>query len=180
MRKGDNGLRRGNSPQAKGRCRVSQSGQRLGDKSTTSTKQSPTTPKPSGCGRARPDWRASLAWLLATGPSEKHRNGSQALEHAKRACELSKFKHFRMLDVLAAAYAQDGQFHLAVETEKQAIALIPGGSNGKDRGEFEERLRLYEIKRPYRVNRSDPGVRGNDSNLKDRSPPRRTWRRQGG
>ena len=39
-----------------------------------------------------------LAWLQATCPEAKARDGKQAVEHATRACELSAWKEAAFLD----------------------------------------------------------------------------------
>ena len=47
-----------------------------------------------------------LAWLLATAPDARFRDGPRAVEHATRACELSGWRDAAALDTLAAAYAE--------------------------------------------------------------------------
>jgi len=44
----------------------------------------------------------NLAWLLAVCPDADVRNGAKAVEYAKRACMLSKWKLPIILDTLAA------------------------------------------------------------------------------
>jgi len=88
----------------------------------------------------------NLAWLLATCPEESRRNGSKAIEHATKACELTKFKNSGYLDTLAAAYAEAGQFEEAVRRVTEALALA-SKSNKK---RVEERLTLYKAGKPYR------------------------------
>ena len=65
----------------------------------------------------------SLAWLLATGPQERFRDGKRAIDHATRACELTKWKRSAYLDTLAAAYAEAGKFDKAVEFQQKAVEL---------------------------------------------------------
>src|SRR5262249_15014503 len=47
----------------------------------------------------------SYAWLLATCPDAKIRDGAKAVELAKKACDLTKSKVADHIDTLAAAYA---------------------------------------------------------------------------
>src|SRR5262249_6719446 len=47
-----------------------------------------------------------LAWLWATCPLERFRDGKRALEYATRACELTSYRNPASLDTLAAALAE--------------------------------------------------------------------------
>jgi protein O-mannosyl-transferase len=74
-----------------------------------------------------------LAWIFATFPDDTIRNGTKAISLAERALHLSGEKDPRIYRLLAAAYAENGQFdeaiqtaqrgsHLAIEQENQALA----------------------------------------------------------
>ena len=57
-----------------------------------------------------------LAWVLATSPDDSVRNGPKAVEMANRAVQLSPDRQEPLfLDALAAAYAETGQFPIAVQ-----------------------------------------------------------------
>jgi tetratricopeptide (TPR) repeat protein len=88
----------------------------------------------------------NLGWLLATCPKDEIRNGKKAIEYATKACELTKWKNAGWLDTLAAAYAEDGQFELAVKWQTKALAFPDFANNEGGR----DRLKLYEMKKPYR------------------------------
>ena len=47
----------------------------------------------------------------------------RAIDHATRACELTKWKCSAYLDTLAAAYAEAGNFDEAVEFQQKAVEL---------------------------------------------------------
>jgi tetratricopeptide (TPR) repeat protein len=66
-----------------------------------------------------------LAWLLATWPDAKVRNGPEALILARRACELGQYKRARHIVTLAAAQAEAGHFEQAIQTAERALALVP-------------------------------------------------------
>ena len=65
----------------------------------------------------------NLAWILATCPDAKVRNGARAAPWAERACDLAHDKNPVYLTTLAAAYAEAGRFDDAVNTTQKAIAL---------------------------------------------------------
>jgi tetratricopeptide (TPR) repeat protein len=86
------------------------------------------------------------AWLLATCPEEKIRDGKAAIAAAQKAGELREWKAITDIKSLAAAYAETGDFDKAVEWQKKAIDLAEGeGKSGE-----EELLKLYQAKAPFR------------------------------
>src|SRR5262249_7362738 len=100
--------------------------------------------------RLRPDdpgFCNQLAWLLATCPDDAVRDGPQALGLATRACERSGWQDPVLIDTLAAACAECGQFEQAVERMKQVLARGPR----EHRDEFQRRLRLFQARKPYRM-----------------------------
>lgn len=97
----------------------------------------------------------SLGWLLATCSDAEIRNGNEAVQEATKSCDLTGWKHPGTLDTLAAAYAEIGKFDKAVNYEQQAVDhASPAAFDRKDL--FEERLHLYEQKKPYRSPPVDP------------------------
>ncbi|QVL30990.1 tetratricopeptide repeat protein [Telmatocola sphagniphila] len=91
------------------------------------------------------------AWLLATCPEPKYRDGKKAVELAQKACELSHFKDLNLVDTLAAAFAEVGKFEEAVKWQEKAIRN-PFASD-TEISEAKERLELYKMKKPYRDER---------------------------
>lgn len=61
-----------------------------------------------------------LAWIRATNPDAALRNGRQAVNLARHACETLP-SSVRYLDTLAAAYAEAGDAKRAADTENAAI-----------------------------------------------------------
>jgi tetratricopeptide (TPR) repeat protein len=88
----------------------------------------------------------NLAWLRATCPSEEMRNGKEAVELATKACELTNWKKSGMIDTLAAAFAEAGDFEKAVKYEKQAIEM--SGATASTLKERQRCLSLYEQHKP--------------------------------
>jgi tetratricopeptide (TPR) repeat protein len=91
--------------------------------------------------------KSTRAWLLATCPNPAFRNGKQAIEDAKAACNITTWSEWDYIDTLAAAYAETGDFDSAIKFEKRAIAKIKEPDNLKG---AQERLALYEQHKPFR------------------------------
>lgn len=91
----------------------------------------------------------TLTRVLATAPEENVRNGKRALELATRAAELTRGQHPLVMDTLAAAYAEAGQFSAAVETQRRAIELAEGGEPALLEA-MRRRLAQYQSSQPLR------------------------------
>ena len=62
-----------------------------------------------------------LAWLLATYPDSKSRDGTEAVYLAEHACDLTERRIPALLDTLAAAYAEAGDFPRAISAAEEAL-----------------------------------------------------------
>jgi len=91
----------------------------------------------------------ALAWMMSTSPDQKFHNGKDALTHANKACDLSSWRDGEVIDTLAAAFAELGNFPQAVIWEQRAITLIKSNDSEQQR-DAEKRLELYKAKQPYR------------------------------
>ena len=87
-----------------------------------------------------------IARLRATCSNERYRDGKKAVEYATQACERSAWNDPNSVSVLAAAYAEDGDFTKAVKWQEEAVALSPENEKTKR----SERLQLYRAKMPFR------------------------------
>lgn len=90
----------------------------------------------------------SLAWLFATCSDEKYRNGLKAIEYAKKAIDLDP--ESQMFDTLAAAYAEAGDFDMAVKNQEKAIELLKEEGRSDNLDGFEKRLESYKRDIPWR------------------------------
>lgn len=93
-----------------------------------------------------------LAWIHATCPDEKIRDGVKAVELAKRACEGSNWKNSAFIDTLAAAYAEAGDWQNAVSNQELSIKLA---ATEPEKVGSRKRLSLYQEKMPYRMTRRE-------------------------
>lgn len=101
--------------------------------------------------RLAPDSRSlnALAWILATAPDPKLRDGKRAVECATRLCELSRYQSPRALDVLAASYAEAERFPEAVRAAARAAEYAAKQGNPRFAAEIQTRLALYRQNKPF-------------------------------
>lgn len=91
--------------------------------------------------------QSRLAWIHATSPVDSLRDGEKAVALASTAAKAVGYKSSRVLDILAAAYAEQGEFEEAAKTAQKAIQLAERESFAF---EIEKRLELYLKRMPYR------------------------------
>src|SRR5262249_55462280 len=91
--------------------------------------------------------RNYLACLLATCPYDRHRDGGLAVEHATKACELTDWRDLQLIDTLAAAFAEAGDFDKAVKYQVKALGL---SKDEKEKASLRGHLDLYKANRPVR------------------------------
>ena len=102
--------------------------------------------------KADPNLPEPIEWLvsqLACNEDANIRNGREALRHALHLNELSGFNRPGHLDVLAAAYAEVGDFPKAIETAQKAVYLSPQQGHPEWALQIQERLRAYQAGRPW-------------------------------
>ena len=92
---------------------------------------------------------SNLAWVLATSPEAKHRNGVRAVRLAEWACKATTYKSPPLLATLSAAYAEAGQFEQAISSTLKAIGIVQKNPNASTTT-LESRLELYKAGKPYR------------------------------
>jgi tetratricopeptide (TPR) repeat protein len=94
--------------------------------------------------------KSNLAWVFATYPEESVRNGTQAVQLAAQALQLSGGKNAIILRTLAAAYAESGRFAEAVDTAERGLELAIGQGNAGLAAELQRNIALYRMDSPLR------------------------------
>jgi tetratricopeptide (TPR) repeat protein len=94
---------------------------------------------------------SNLAWLLATSSDPSLRNGAEAVRLAERADSASSRSemHATVLRILAAAYAEAGQFVEAKKTAQQALEAANVQGNTSLADALQGELALYDLGLPY-------------------------------
>jgi tetratricopeptide (TPR) repeat protein len=90
----------------------------------------------------------SVAWLKATCPDARCRDGKAAVKSATKACELTRWSNAYNVGTLGAAYAEAGDFGQAIKWQQKAIDLNSNDAEFVKGGKV--RLELYRQKKPYR------------------------------
>ena len=122
----------------------------------------------------------AVAWLAATSPDEKLRDGKYAVACATKSVKAVKniegefliplrdYTLITYLDILAAAHAEMGEFKEAVRAQNDALKIVSGFDREslgiaaevagkkpadlkKEFGAMKERLALYRDMIPYRA-----------------------------
>jgi tetratricopeptide (TPR) repeat protein len=104
-------------------------------------------PRTTGLARALID----RAWIRSVCPDPSFRNGKQAIKDATAACKIMSWNDEDMIDTLAAAYAEAGDFDSAVRYEEQALAIK--GITAQDLKSLRNHLALFKQHRPLRLSR---------------------------
>ena len=84
-----------------------------------------------------------LATIQAASEDRKFRNGAEAVKLAVRACVLTRYRSPQTLDILAAAYAENGQFPEAIRTGREALELARGAKHEELARQIAARLQFY-------------------------------------
>ena len=104
----------------------------------------------------KPDYAlavSSLAWLLATCPDASVRDGRRAVTLARRLSETTGHKDPVVLNALAAACAETGNYEEAVRSQEKAVLLAPD----RMKNVFRRYLELYKAGKPYHMPTPQPG-----------------------
>jgi tetratricopeptide (TPR) repeat protein len=90
------------------------------------------------------------AWLLATSPEAFIRNGPKALTLARQLDRISRGNNPALLDTLAAACAESGQFPEAVDAAQRALELARAQNNTNLADSLRQQIKLFQSGSPFR------------------------------
>jgi hypothetical protein len=102
-----------------------------------------------------------VAWALATSSDNEMRDGVRAVALATKACELTRYKVPKMIDTLAAAYAETGDFDSAIKWSEKALAMLDEANEKRWRPGFSRALENYRAKMPMRQHADRDGLTSN-------------------
>lgn len=101
---------------------------------------------------------SGAAWLLATAPDANTRNGAEAVTLAESANELASGENPEVLDTLAAAYAEYGDFVKARAFANRALDLAVAQKDKAMTAAIRGRIQLYTNSKPFRDNQPSETV----------------------
>jgi len=91
-----------------------------------------------------------LAWMLATASESDLRDGNRALKLAQMALDQSGGKDPSILDTLAAAYAETGEFVKALECARHGLIFAESSGDKNLEVRLKKEIVLYESGKPLR------------------------------
>jgi tetratricopeptide (TPR) repeat protein len=97
-----------------------------------------------------PEAQRNMAWVLATWPEARIRDGAKAVELAERANQLTESRNPIIGATLAAAYAETGRFPDAIRTAEAALQLAADSGNVALTELIRAQIELYRSGLPYR------------------------------
>ena len=83
-----------------------------------------------------------LAWMLATCPDPRYRDGERAVALAEKVVQ--RFPEANFMDTMAAAYAEAGNMEAAVRVQQKAVEHLKKEAVLGDKTSFENRLNAYD------------------------------------
>ena len=95
----------------------------------------------------------NLAWILATNPDAKFRDGARAVKAAELACEATNYADYRLFDTLAVSWAEAGDFAKAIESAQRGIEMAKAKGDKATIKLLGERIQLFQSGKPFRESR---------------------------
>lgn len=89
----------------------------------------------------------NLAWVLSTANPPTLRNGTEAIEFARRAVDLTGGKDPAVRNTLAVAYAAAGRFEEAMTEAQKALPLAAAHSDSALVGTIQNEIKFFQLHR---------------------------------
>jgi tetratricopeptide (TPR) repeat protein len=96
----------------------------------------------------------ATAWVLATAPDATVRDGRQAVQFARRACDLTEWKSPYAIQTLAVAHAEANEYPEAIRWIEEALKFPDFARDSGDAARG--RLALFRANQPYRHGPAQP------------------------
>ncbi len=93
----------------------------------------------------------NLAWIFATCPDARFRNGPDAVCLAERAYAITKGNNATILDTLGAAYAETGQFDKALLAARRGLEIARAANDQRLVNVLGKSIAHYEQNHPLRI-----------------------------
>ena len=93
----------------------------------------------------------NLAWIFATCPDARFRNGPDAVCLAERAYAITKGNNATILDTLGAAYAETGQFDKALLAARRGLEIARAAYDQRLVNVLGKSIAHYEQNHPLRI-----------------------------
>jgi tetratricopeptide (TPR) repeat protein len=87
------------------------------------------------------------AWLLATCPDPRIRNGAKAVQLATQACNLSSWTEWQYIDTIGVACAANNDFDKAIDYEQRVLYFT--SLTDDDKKDVQSRIELFKKHQPY-------------------------------
>jgi tetratricopeptide (TPR) repeat protein len=98
----------------------------------------------------------NFAWVLATSPVDKLRNGKRAVAMALEACQLTEYRQAHILSTLGAAYAESGDFATALKWSQKAVE----SGTPDQKADLLKELESYKAGKPVRELKDEEAPEG--------------------
>ncbi len=113
------------------------------------------------------NWCNNLAWFYVTCEDPKYRDVKAAVDYAQRACQVTP-RNPAPLDTLGCAYADDGQWKEAVETEQKAIECT---ADAGAKQEFTARMEGFKQHKTYLQQEAEKKKKAETPATQGETPP---------
>lgn len=103
-----------------------------------------------GLNPEQPNILNNVAWLKAVFTKERFYDPDEAVNLARKACEITDYQETTFIDTLSICYAAKGEFEKAIATAEKALDLAENKNQQQVVKEIQEHLLLFKAGKSYR------------------------------